>query len=80
MESERKGVIPNKPGVQDNMLTGRSYAGEPEGTAALVGGGQWLMKDSLKHSQTSQLAYTCVHAQRMNRNLHMVYNYFNMQY
>lgn len=37
MKSEGKDVIPNKPGVQDNMLTGRSYAGEPEGTAALWG-------------------------------------------
>lgn len=81
MESEGKDVIPNKPGVQDNMLTGRSYAGEPEGTAALVRvGGQQLMKDPLKHSQTSQLTYTCIHAQRTNRNLHTVYNYFNIQH
>lgn len=61
MESERKGVIPNKPGVQDNMLTGRSYAGEPEGTAALVGGGSgwWrTLWSTVKPHNWHTLVYT----------------------
>lgn len=54
MESEGKDVIPNKPGVQDNMLTGRSYAREPEGTAALVrGGGGTAADEGLAEAQSN---------------------------